>query len=426
MKVYNTIVQKIINTHKPIYSKTDPLQECKYGFISNDLQNSMSPTIYNLFLQHQLWAKIQNNEFPLHNGIAPIFDTNTFESNLVKQLYYLFIFHELPLDGRLNNCANLIIRKFRFLNKVFENPFNTRSMKEKALSIFSIAQRTYFALVKFVKICKHKLCSVYNNTDILMNPIIRGRPLVIEIYQNNKIYLFTRPDIINIMNAGLSHSPNFFSEPLTIKNPYNNMVFRKSDLYNFYFFLRSGLFIISDLIQQFFLSNFDIYHFKKNNEYIIREYYITNYVENTPTDSLILDIKYMLDTMNISKKIHIHCDFPKDTLIQVMRPYLLLYYKSIYSIDIYKRNACSHELLIRLVKFINFNPRFGRTTILLKPKFRTEVKGLAFKKYKPSYKKTIIFNDAHIPYYNKDQSFMLNQSNIEDSESESDSTVSDV
>ena len=350
---------------------------------------------------------------------------------MVKQLYYLFIFDVLPLAGRLNNCANLIIRKFRFLNKVFENPFNTASTKEKTFNIFSIAQRTYFAFVKFVKICKHKLSSVYNSTDILMNPINRDRPSVVEIYQNNKIYLFTRPDIINIMNAGLSHSPNFFSEPLTIKNPYNNMVFRKSDLYNFYFFLRSGLFIISDLIQQFFLSNFNISLFQKNNEYIIREYYITNYVETTPIDSLILDIKYMLATMNITKKIHIHCDFPKDKLIQVMRPYLLLYYKSIYSIDIYKRNTCSHELLIRLVKFIKFNPRFGRTIFLLKPSFRTEVNEFVFKPFKPYYKKTIMFNDAHIPYYNKDQSFMVNQSNIEESEHDSDtdstiSTASDV
>jgi len=418
MEVYNTIIQKVLNTKNTIYNLSNIHQFRVQNVISNgDQQILVSIPVYNKYLQYHLWLTIRTDELLV---------VNTLIQNLVKQLFYLFIFNPIHNIDRLNNTDNYILHKYRFLKKVFENPFYNQELRDEVLRVFSISQRTYLALVKFVKICKHKSSSVYNNTDILMNPITRGRPSVIEIHQNNKIYLFTRPDIINIMNANLSHSPNFFCEPLTIKNPYNNMIFRKSDLYNFYFFLRSGLFIISDLIQQFFMSNFDIYLFKKNNEYIIREYYITNYVENTPPDSLILDIKYMLATMNISKKINIHCDFPKDKLIKIMRPYLLLYYKSIYSIDIYKRNSCSHELLMRLVKFINFNPLFGRTLILLKPQFRTEVKGFAFKKYKHYYKKTITFNDAHIPYYNKDRSFMVNQSNIEESDSDDNSGTSSV
>ena len=416
MEVYNTIIQKMLNTKNTIYNLGN-IHQCRIqNVISNgDQQFLVSIPVYNKYLEYHLWLTISTNE-----------RVNTLIQNLVKQLFYLFIFNPSHNIDRLNNTNNYILLKFRFLKKVFENPFYNQELRDEVLRVFSISQRTYFALVKFVKICKHKSSSVYNSTDILMNPINRGRPSVIEIHQNNKIYLFTRPDIINILNVNLSHSPNFFSEPLTIKNPYNNMVFRKSDLYNFYFFLRSGLFIISDLIQQFFLSNFNIYHFKKNNEYNIRDYYIKNYVETTTPDSILLDIEYMLATLTISKKIHIDRDFPKDKLIQIMRPYLLLYYQSIYSINLCKRTSCADELIIRFIKFINFNPKFGRKIIKFQKGIRSRQPDFAFKTYKPYYKKTILFNEAHISYYNKDHSFMTNQSNIEESDSDTDSTVSDV
>ena len=179
------------------------------------------------------------------------------------------------------------------------------------------------------------------------------------------------------------------------------------------------MFIVSDLIHNFFLVNFNIYHFQKQNEYIIREYYIKNYVETTPRDSLYSDIKYMLLTMNISTKIHIHADFPRETLVKIMQPYLLLYYQSIYSVDLYKRNSCSHELLMRLVKFINYNPKFGRKHVKFHKQIRTLSlqDSLRFKPYRRVFKKIVSFNVDHLPFYSKDHFFMTTQSNIDDYES---------
>lgn len=416
MQVYNNIIQKLINNTDQYYSINNAISQQPQPLFTQPPVNTLT---YNTYLRHQVWSNIYKN--------CEISDINS----LTKIIYYLYIFNPINNIEKLSNTSNFIISKFRFLNSVFENPFYNTEIHENVLTKFTKIQRTYFALVKFVKICKHKLASIYNTTDILINPI-SNRSNIIEIYQNRKIYLFTRPDIINILNAALSHSPNFFSEPLIIKNPYNNMVFKKSDLYNFYFFLRNGLFIVSDLIQQFFLSNFELYLFKKNNEFIIREYYIKNYVETTPMDSLCLDIKFMLLSMNISKQIKIHCDFPKDVLIEIMRPYLLLYYQSIYSIDLYKRNACSHELLIRFVKFINFNPKFGRKIITTKKNFRINpcninMSSYKFKPYRPVYKQFITFNKNHYPFYNKEHNFMNSHTNIKenDSDSEYDSSTDD-
>ena len=421
MKAYNTIIQKLLNRSNRIYSVNNlPFSAVTMNSVvtlrnlevTDVLHNTMfteaivSPIVYANYLTHQLWAMLYTNG-ELTNPDNLIMQDRALIQ--VKHIFYLYIFNPTHNIGLLNNATNFIINKYRFLKDALSNPFYNELIKNSVISSFSKIQNTYFALVKFSKICKHRICSVYNTTDILMNAIVRGRNNVIEILQNNKIYLFTRPDIINIMNAALSHSPNFFCEPLPIKNPYNNIVFRKSDLYNFYFFLRSGMYIVTDLIQNFFLSNFNIYLFQKNNEYVIREYYIKNYVETTPPDSLCLDIKYMLHTLNISKKIYIHSEFPKNTLVQIMQPYLLLYYQSIYSIDLYKRNVCTHDLLTSLVKFINYNPQFGRKIIKLEPQFRVNESCLKFKKFKQYLKKTVTFNMRHLPFYSKDSNFMINQ-----------------
>lgn len=408
MNVYSIIIQKIFNRSKNIYAiKKMSNLKIKLPNLQNKLfiQPVLSSNIYTKYLNNQLWETIYIN------GELSI-DLNENKSNnflLIKYIFYLYIFNPIHNINRLNNTTNFIINKYKFFYNILNNPFYNESFCNELLSTICKIQKTYFALVKFVKICKHRVSLIYNTTDILMNPIKRYHHNVIEIIQNNKIYLFTRSDIINIMNAALSHSPNFFCEPLPIKNPYNNIIFKKSDLYNFYFFLRSSMFIISDLIQNYFLSNFNISVFQKNNEYIIREYYIKSYVENTSQNLLYSDIIYMLQLLKITKKIQIHPDFPKNILVKIMQPYLLLYYQSIYSIDLYKREVCADDLLMSLSKFINYNPQFGRQFIKLQKQIRSKKSSLKFKKYKPFLKKIVTFNTKHLPFYGKDLKFMISQ-----------------
>ena len=53
-----------------------------------------------------------------------------------------------------------------------------------------------------------------------------------------KLYLLSNKinaKIINIIETAIGNSPNFFSEPLSPLNPYNNQEFTISTLYNIYF-----------------------------------------------------------------------------------------------------------------------------------------------------------------------------------------------
>ena len=424
MDIYTIIIQKVINTIPVIYDFAKlPLSNQVTNVLINapingPINGPINPLTSVQFTNRigtdsnriQAWHTIFTNE---------IIDSSI--NTILKIIFYMYIdsYYQnhyiilkkggiIPLSNTKPNLS-----KFQLLNQVFENPFYNESTKDAFLLTVCKIQRTYFAMIKLVKIIKHRRSALYNTTDIVMNPINRRHANNIEIYQNNKVYLFTRPDIINLFNAALSHSPSFFSDPLPIKNPYNNMFFRKSDLYNMYFFLRSGLFIVSDLIQSFFLGNFDLKKFQDENEYIIRDYSIKSYVENTPITTLHSEIKRMIYTAALSHKICIHAEFPKDKLVKIMKPYLLLYFQSLFSIDAYKREDCMDILIRKLIRFHMFNPLFGRQNIKRKQIFiptihlnNCKMKFSKMKFKKIPYKRIVCFHDEHVPFLVKDANFM--------------------
>ena len=192
-----------------------------------------------------------------------------------------------------------------------------------------------------------------------MNPLSRNQTNVIEIYQCNKIYLFAAADLINIMNRSITHAPFFFSNPLPIKNPYNNVPFRKSDLYNMYFFIKNTAFTNTILITAFFNSGFDLTQFQRENNSMIIDYSIDNYIYSTPASILYPQIRNMLSYVK-TNQISIHPEFSKTKAVETMRPYLLLYFKTMYSLDKNKQFNSKKILFRELEKFAKANPLFGR------------------------------------------------------------------
>lgn len=273
-------------------------------------------------------------------------------------IYYPFYLYIIKNYCGLNNYKS----KFRLLSGILSNPFYNETTREELFTVFQRIQQTYFIWIRFIKRCKHKMGSLYNSHDLLMNPLSRTQHNVIEIYHCNKIYIFAAADLINIMNRALTHSPFFFSNPLPIKNPYNNVSFRKSDLYNIYFFIKNTSFTKTILINAFFNSGFDLTKFQREHNSMIIDYSIDNYIYSTPASTLYPQITKMLRYAN-NQNIAIHPEYSKTKAVEIMRPYLLLYYKIMYTLDKNKELNSKTQLIRQLRKFAKANPLFGRKIV---------------------------------------------------------------
>ncbi len=255
--------------------------------------------------------------------------------------------------------------KFTFLTNVLENMFYSDETKNLYFSYFSKIQKTHFAFMRFARFYKYKKAVVQISSDLFMNELDEKNANVFVLFQNNCKYLFSASDLVNIMNNNLSNSYLFFSEPLVPKNPYNNIALDKATLYNIYFFMKTRPFAMPVLYQQFFNVDFDLEIFREDNEQLIREESIKRYVYSTSPNILYSPVVSMIETLKSNnskyKILSIHKNFPKNKLVEIMRPYLHLYYLSKYYIVGTEKITNSYEILVKKFDlFIRYNPYFGR------------------------------------------------------------------
>ena len=342
------------------------------------------------FLIIKKYFKISDNIF---QNLKSLQDLNT----LQKIIYFLFI------SKREYSIQN----KFIFFNNQINNIFLTEEQKEEFINIFCKIQKTYFALSKFAYVYKYKTTKVVVDFDLCLNPIdINNKNSICLLQEKNKYY-FRINDLINIIDTALSNSPMFFSEPLISKNPYNNIPFNKSTLYNIYFNITSKTFIVSELIHKFFLSNFDLDNFEKDYEYLIREYSIQKYIKYSDINILYKSVLLMINTYNYNNyynnMIFIHTSFPKKLLVDIMRPYLLLYY--IYNYSLIQKKSYSKDLLFKkLNELYQFNPNFGRKIIKVQSYFlENENINININK---KYKNICTYNHDHICFYKESNTFL--------------------
>jgi hypothetical protein len=312
---------------------------------------------------------------------------NASNNEFIHSIYKFMIIHHFILKTDANTKCfqnETKMRKFDFLKRNIENIFFTQQDKEKFLEYFSKIQKHNFAFMRFYNIWKYKRSRITVSDDLYLNPIdVNGKNVFI-VVQNKKKYLFSLANLINMVNSSLSNTSHFFSCPLILKNPYSNIVFNKSDLYNLYFAIKKSSFIMPVLYHYYFLTNFNITEFRDQYEGIIREISIDNHIKNSDCNTLYSGVYNMLKEHK--PRINIHPDFPKEELVNIMRPYLRLYYISMYSLDEYKKLNAFSELHKRLHKFYRYNPRFGRK--IVKRAFNSYFK----------YTTTIEFNRKYVNY----------------------------
>ena len=146
------------------------------------------------------------------------------------------------------------------------------------------------------------------------------------------------------------------------------------------------------------MCNFDVDQFTYNNECLIRNIAIHKYVFITHFDLLHSKVKLMLNTY--LDKLYIHEDFPKETLVNIMRPYLHLHYLDKYAISgTIQKNESKQLLLAKLKQFYRYNPHFGKKKITFAQRQKFTFGNIV--KSKDRYPRVITFNDKHINFYTK-------------------------
>jgi hypothetical protein len=274
------------------------------------------------------------------------------------------------------------LTKFQFLDSVRKNLFLKDETKAHIYTVFMKAQRTYYVLNRLCYRYKFNKAPLSVKADLFLNPINGSQHNVMTIIQNRQRYLFTVANLRNIIENSLSNSPYHFSEPLPIKNPYNNMTFNKATLYNIYFFMKKCDCVMSTLFHQYFLCNFNLTKFRDDNAAMIRDVHIKQHLKNADEPHLRFYILDMLSTNDAGCTFTIDKKFPSDKLIKIMRPYLEIYYRQQYTLDIYSQSYLKNLLNLKLREFYDYNPMFGR---------RIYTKN-------SENKRVITFNCEHIPF----------------------------
>jgi hypothetical protein len=278
--------------------------------------------------------------------------------------------------------------KFSHLNDAMNNIFLTEAQKETYVNHFCHFQKTLFALSRFAYMYRFKKSKTVVTQDLGMNPIDICNKDTIIIIQNKNKYLFRINDLINVIETSITNSYLLFADPLVSKNPFNNVPFNKSTLYNIYFFMRSNSLVMPELIHKFFLTNFNLQIYQTEYEYLIREHSIKKYIKYSDDDTLFECTKDMLYEYGHSK-MNIDPTFPRKRLSLIMRPYLELYYQSRHSLINVKKLKARVELIHKLNKFVNFNPMFGRKVLKIERQWSSS-------SCRHEHRTLVTYNDSHI------------------------------
>ena len=307
--------------------------------------------------------------------------------------------------------------KFDFYNKTNHNLFVNDIMKERFNEMFFKIQRTYYAFNRLKNVFLFKYAKSNANRDMELNEIVEGGKHVICIYHKNGKYLFKVNDLLKIINNSLTNSHLFFAEPLAVKNPYNNLPFDKSNLYNIYFFVKFNTSYKADLFEKYFAVNFNLTEFYQQHEFLLREHIIKTYINESTNSHLRKHLDNMINEFNklhTNMKFKIDSKFPDHRLVTIMKPYLTLYMISLYSLVASIRTNSFAKLKYKLTQFYKYNPSFGRKIVVISClQYKASPSGINIaKKMKPFIKK-YVFNDKHIDYFKtENETFFENHKTI--------------
>ena len=290
------------------------------------------------------------------------------------------------------SCDNVsfcsISEKWKSYRTILHNMFLGNEKREEIIDVFSKIQRTIHGMYRFKYLWRLRKAKLYNADDLYMNPISPIDKATIILFENNTKYIFQLRELIRVLHSSLSNCCHFFPDPIQSKNPYTNLPFHKSNLYNIYFAVRRSQYRMPPLFEEYFRYDFSLNRFLSKNEELINDEYLKTYVENNCVEGVFEHVQDMFKEHHIRS--HIHSEFPKDKLYKIMKPYLSLYFISNYSINHHKKSRAFRTLHHKLHLFQRYNSCFGRRKVHLVSK----------NPFSPVKQCVYVFDEKCPPFYN--------------------------
>lgn len=270
--------------------------------------------------------------------------------------------HEYMAMLVVANFVERLNHRLIFFKSVIDNVFLYQEVKELFSIWFFKMQRAYWGFLRLAQKWKWRKPRIQIHTDLYMNDITLSHTHTYPLMQMGNIYLFTLSNLANLIKTAICNANHFCHEPLPIKNPYNNVGFSKSDLYNIYFRIRDTYLKVPFFLRRFFECDFNMYQFKMECEKELREYSIKEYVKSANYIDVFADIESMIRKYDVNHYIRISSDIDKQSVMDAFRPYLVTYYLSMYSFDRMQKSYCEMKLARDISRFVYANSLFGKKT----------------------------------------------------------------
>ena len=220
--------------------------------------------------------------------------------------------------------------KFNFFNNYI---LGTTSLEIK----FMNAQKVYHTLTKYIRIKKWKDMDI--TTDLTFNSLEDySDKLLIDIYHENFKYKFHIHDLQKIWRNSLTTNEIMVCQPSIPKNPYNNIFFTKSNLYNIYFKLFFNNLRINKYIESLFQNNMHILNYHTSNYVNLYEHSLKVYLEENILRLVSYSnlIQFKQSYPELTKKLYFKHEYPltiKYHTIKYCKKCLIQYYLYIISLD---------------------------------------------------------------------------------------------
>ena len=283
--------------------------------------------------------------------------------NINQSAFGIFFTYISKIDEP--SYSSFVKKKFFFIKNYLFYLKKDEEQYDLFLDKLEKAQKIYLSLLKFKQIVLNKIKKNYSiKIDLQFNELDLQNKNCIELIHENKKFLFNIYDLIKIINSSLSYEFNFFCDPKLIKNPWDNLAFSKSNLYNMYLFMKNMNINIPILFYRFFLSNLNLKTFLNNNQLIIKKFIIDT-CHNFDDNKKFKYIKNMLTSFNTKRKekISISCLYTKKYIVSIFEKYLKIYLNSVYSYEQDIRIISKIKLNNILSNFKKEQPMFGRKII---------------------------------------------------------------